>query len=74
MGKQLMRRSVGQGIRILLPSDVDPSTPVGEILGHPIDVVLIGTAFDSVQLAVQADDRLLVIEDELVRQARSKVG
>lgn len=69
-----MRRSEGQGIRIGLRPDVDPRTPVGEILGRPIELVVLSGAFGSVQIAVQTDDRLLVIEEELARLARAKAG
>lgn len=64
---QLMRRGIGQMIRIQPAPDLDPATPVGELFHRPVELLLIQAQGDYARFAIYADQRVLVIEDELVR-------
>lgn len=63
---QLMQRRIGQVIRIQPHPDLDPATPVGELFVKPLGVLLIQTQDNSARFAVYADERMLVVEDELL--------
>jgi hypothetical protein len=63
-----MSRKVGQLIRVRPSSLVDPSTPVGELFKKPIGLLLYHSSDEGARFVVYADDRMLVIEDELVRE------
>jgi hypothetical protein len=65
---ELMKRSVGQSIRIRLSSLVDPATPVGEVFRKPVGILLIHSTSEFAQFAVYAEEPIIVIEEELTRE------
>jgi hypothetical protein len=65
---EMMKRSVGQSIKIRLSSLVDPATPIGEVFRKPVGILLIHSTPDFAQFAVYASDDIVVVEEELTRE------
>ncbi len=62
---KLMRRGLGQAIRIQPDFELDPATPVGELfVNGAIQIVVMGAEEEVATLAVHGDRRFLVVEDE----------
>ena len=70
----VLTRKPGESINGDLLEEIDPRTPVGELLaGGPIEVVVLGVKRGQVKLGLRADARFLILREELCRR-RGRVG
>ena len=65
----ILTRRVGESFVILPAPGLDLSTPVGALFGHgPIQVGVAQVAGARVKFSVVADERLLILREELRRR------
>lgn len=63
----MIARREGETIELYLSPDIDPATPIGDILGtHPITIKVDKMRASQVALAIDAPQAILVMRDELV--------
>lgn len=59
----VLTRRPGQSIKIVPSEGLDPATPVGDLfLESPIELTVTRVEGDSVELAISAPSRLLILE------------
>lgn len=62
----VLTRKPGQSIKILPDANLDPKTPVGELLAEgPIEIVVCGVSGGQVKLGVRAHPDLVILRGEL---------
>lgn len=62
----VLTRKPGEAVKLDLLEDIDPRTPVGELLVRgPIEVVVLGVRGRQVKLGLRADARFLILREEL---------
>jgi len=62
----VLKRRVGERVRIELDPQLDRATPVGDLFGtHGIEIVVTEARSTHVKLGIEADPRLLILRDEL---------
>jgi sRNA-binding carbon storage regulator CsrA len=63
----ILTRKEGESLYLTLTNDIDPKTPIGEVLGsEPIVLRIRRLNAKSVRVGVDAPDGVLVLRDELV--------
>lgn len=62
----VLKRKVGERVRIELDPQLDRATPVGDLFGaHGIEIIVTEARATHVKLGIEADSRLLILRDEL---------
>ena len=62
----VLKRKVGERVRIELDPQLDRATPVGDLFGaHGIEITVTEARSTHVKLGIEADSRLLILRDEL---------
>jgi sRNA-binding carbon storage regulator CsrA len=65
----ILTRRVGESFIILPGAELDPATPVGDLFQHgPIQVGVAQISGVRVKFSVAADERLLILREELRRR------
>lgn len=65
-----LTRREGEALELYLSPDIDPATPIGDILGsHPITIAVDEIIGKKAGLAIDAPQAILVMRDELVDHA-----
>ena len=63
----IIARREGETLELSLSPDIDPATPVGEVLGnHPIRIQVDEMRSNQVALAIDAPQAIRVLRDELI--------
>ena len=63
----ILTRRPGEGLTIRLDPSIDPSTPIGEILGQAgIHVRVVAGRSNQVRVGIDAPAELVILRDELV--------
>ncbi len=63
----MIARREGETLEFTLSPDIDPATPIGEVLGgHPIRITVDEMRSNQVALAIDAPQAILVLRGELV--------
>jgi sRNA-binding carbon storage regulator CsrA len=63
----MIARREGETLEMYLSPEIDPSTPIGEVLGHyPIRITVDELRSNQAALAVDAPQDILVLREELL--------
>ena len=66
-----LTRREGEALELYLSPDIDPATPIGEVLGpHPIRLIIDEITGKKAAIAIDASQAILVMRDELVEHAQ----
>ena len=61
-----LSRKIGESLVLSLSNDIDPSTPVGEVLAEPIIIKLLDRDGKQYKIGIEAPLSINVLRDELV--------
>jgi len=65
----MIARREGETLEMYLSPEIDPKTPIGDILGkHPIRITLDELRSNQAALAIDAPQEILILRDELVHR------
>ncbi len=65
-----LTRREGEALELYLSPDIDPATPIGEVLGtYPITIRINEISGKKAAIAIDAPHAILVMRDELVEHA-----
>ena len=62
----ILTRRTNESLIFSLSDDIDPSTPISEVLNQPIEVLPLGIKGNQVRIGINAPDGITILREEIV--------
>lgn len=61
----ILTRRTDESIILTVSDDIDPATPISEVLNHPIEITPLGIKGNQIRLGIDAPDGITILREEI---------
>lgn len=61
----ILTRRPDESIVLSISEDIDPTTPISEVLNHPIEITPLGIKGNQIKLGIHAPDGITILREEI---------